>query len=57
MSEDTPAVVETTSGKIEGIFRRGLYAFRGVPYAAGGKGRSSIPSSGRRGLAFGSVSV
>ncbi|UCB43820.1 MAG: carboxylesterase/lipase family protein [Dehalococcoidales bacterium] len=39
MSEDTPAVVETTSGKIEGIFRRGLYAFRGVPYAAPPVGR------------------
>jgi para-nitrobenzyl esterase len=39
MNEDTPAVVETTSGKIEGIFRRGLYAFRGVPYAAPPVGR------------------
>jgi len=34
MSEDTPAIVKTTSGEIEGIFRRGLYAFRGIPYAA-----------------------
>ena len=39
MSEDTPAIVETTAGKIEGIFRRGLYAFRGVPYAAPPVGR------------------
>jgi para-nitrobenzyl esterase len=39
MSEDTPAVVETTAGKIEGIFRRGLYAFRGIPYAAPPVGR------------------
>jgi para-nitrobenzyl esterase len=34
MTEATPAIVETTAGKIEGIFRRGLYAFRGIPYAA-----------------------
>ena len=39
MSEDTPAIVETTAGKIEGIFRRGLYAFRGIPYAAPPVGR------------------
>ena len=39
MSEDTPAIVETTNGKIEGIFRKGLYAFRGVPYAAPPVGR------------------
>jgi para-nitrobenzyl esterase len=34
MGEATTAVVETTSGKIEGVFRKGLYIFRGVPYAA-----------------------
>ena len=34
MGEATTTVVETTSGKIEGVFRKGLYIFRGVPYAA-----------------------
>ncbi len=34
MVEVTTANVETTSGKIEGVFRKGLYVFRGVPYAA-----------------------
>jgi para-nitrobenzyl esterase len=34
MGEASTAVVETTSGKTEGIFRKGLYIFRGVPYAA-----------------------
>ena len=34
MVEDKIAIVETTSGKIEGVFRRGLYKFCGVPYAA-----------------------
>ncbi len=28
------AVVETTSGKVQGARRRGVFAFRGVPYAA-----------------------
>jgi len=32
--ETTTASVETTSGKIEGVFRKGLYIFRGIPYAA-----------------------
>ena len=39
MSEATEVIVETTAGKIEGIFRRGLYAFRGIPYAAPPVGR------------------
>lgn len=34
MAEVSTAIVETTSGKIEGIFRKGLYVFRGIPYAA-----------------------
>ncbi|MGA8848694.1 MAG: carboxylesterase/lipase family protein [Dehalococcoidia bacterium] len=34
MVEATTAIVETTSGKIEGVFRKGLYKFCGVPYAA-----------------------
>ena len=34
MAEATTATVETTSGKIEGVFRKGLYKFCGVPYAA-----------------------
>jgi para-nitrobenzyl esterase len=34
MIKASTAVVETTSGKIEGVFRKGLYIFRGVPYAA-----------------------
>jgi para-nitrobenzyl esterase len=32
--EATTAIVETSSGKIEGVFRKGLYKFCGVPYAA-----------------------
>jgi len=34
MTEDARAFVETISGKTEGIFRKGLYIFRGTPYAA-----------------------
>ena len=34
MVEVTTANIETTSGKIEGVFRKGLYIFCGVPYAA-----------------------
>lgn len=34
MDESSTVVVETTSGKIEGILRKGLYIFRGIPYAA-----------------------
>jgi len=34
MIEASTAVIETTSGKIEGVFRKGLYVFRGIPYAA-----------------------
>ncbi len=34
MAEHSEAIVETTSGKIEGVFRKGLYVFRGIPYAA-----------------------
>jgi para-nitrobenzyl esterase len=34
MSEASAPVIETTSGKIEGVFRKGLYIFRGIPYAA-----------------------
>jgi para-nitrobenzyl esterase len=34
MGESSTVVVETTSGKIEGAFRKGLYTFRGIPYAA-----------------------
>ncbi len=34
MFEASTAVVEITSGKIEGVFRKGLYIFRGIPYAA-----------------------
>jgi para-nitrobenzyl esterase len=34
MIESSGGVVETTSGKIEGVFRKGLYVFRGIPYAA-----------------------
>jgi para-nitrobenzyl esterase len=33
MTEATTAIIETTSGKIEGVFRKGLYKFCGVPYA------------------------
>lgn len=34
MTETMPVVVETAFGKIEGVFRKGLYIFRGVPFAA-----------------------
>lgn len=34
MTEITPAIAETTCGKIEGVFRKGLYIFRGIPFAA-----------------------
>lgn len=34
MDESSTVVVETTSGKIEGVFRDGSYVFRGAPYAA-----------------------
>jgi para-nitrobenzyl esterase len=34
VAEATIAIAETTSGKIEGVFRKGLYKFCGVPYAA-----------------------
>jgi para-nitrobenzyl esterase len=34
MDEASTAVVEITSGRIEGAFRKGLYVFRGIPYAA-----------------------
>jgi len=34
MGEVGTTVVETTSGRIEGIFRKGSYIFRGVSYAA-----------------------
>jgi len=34
MVEVATVIVETTSGKIEGVFRNGLYKFCGVPYAA-----------------------
>lgn len=34
MSESMELVVETDSGKIEGYQNRGLYVFKGIPYAA-----------------------
>jgi len=34
MSKSTEMIVETDSGKIEGYQNRGLYVFKGVPYAA-----------------------
>jgi len=34
MTEATEAIVRTTAGKIEGNYRRGLYIFCGIPYAA-----------------------
>jgi para-nitrobenzyl esterase len=46
VAEDTTAIIETTSGKIEGVFRKGLYKFCGVPYAAPpvGEGRWLPPA-------------
>ena len=43
MIEASKAVIEANSGKIEGVFRKGLYIFRGIPYVA-------PPVSGRRWL-------
>ena len=43
MSKAATPIIETTSGKIEGVFRKGLYIFRGIPYAA-------PPIDGRRWL-------
>ena len=34
MSNQNPPVVTVKSGKLEGTFENGLYAFKGVPYAA-----------------------
>ncbi len=34
MAETGPVIAETTYGKIEGVFRKGLHIFRGVPFAA-----------------------
>jgi para-nitrobenzyl esterase len=34
MIKASTAVIETSSGKIEGVFRKGLYIFHGIPYAA-----------------------
>jgi len=47
MFEASTAIVETTSGKIEGVFRKGLYIFRGIPYAAPpvGERRWLLPGS------------
>ncbi|MCJ7743252.1 MAG: carboxylesterase family protein, partial [Dehalococcoidales bacterium] len=39
MSVSAEAMVTTTSGKIEGTYKDGLYIFRGVPYAAPPVGR------------------
>ena len=46
MAEATTAIVETSSGKIEGAFRKGLYIFRGIPYATPpvGEGRWLPPA-------------
>jgi para-nitrobenzyl esterase len=34
MSTEKNPVVETQCGKLEGVFERGVYAFKGVPYAS-----------------------
>ena len=34
MSKNKEAIVETNSGKIEGIYQDGLYVFKGIPYSA-----------------------
>lgn len=34
MSEILTPIIETTAGRVEGVFRKGLYIFCGVPYAA-----------------------
>jgi para-nitrobenzyl esterase len=33
MSLDGPAIVNTKSGKLEGTIKKGLYVFKGIPYA------------------------
>lgn len=43
MSKPVETIVETNTGKIEGYQRRGLYVFKGIPYAA-------PPVGGRRWL-------
>lgn len=57
-------IVETNSGKLEGVFERNLYAFKGVPYAAPPVGefrwlspRPAIPWEGiRQATEFGAIS-
>jgi para-nitrobenzyl esterase len=34
MATQASLIVQTTSGELEGVFERGLYTFKGVPYAA-----------------------
>jgi para-nitrobenzyl esterase len=61
MTDHRDAVVETKNGKVEGVFRDGLYVFKGIPYAAPPLGRLRwlppqpvVPWEGvRRAKAFG----
>ncbi len=34
VDQPSTAIVETVSGKVEGVFSKGSYVFRGIPYAA-----------------------
>ena len=40
IASDTNAVVDTTSGKVQGFTRNGIQTFRGIPYAATTEGKS-----------------
>jgi len=46
IASDSKTVVETDAGKIRGFWRKGVYAFKGVPYgdSTGGENRFMAPS-------------
>jgi para-nitrobenzyl esterase len=65
MSAQVDMIVETSCGKLEGVFERNLYTFKGVPYAAPPAGalrwlspQPAIPWAGLRSAkTFGSIAV
>jgi para-nitrobenzyl esterase len=40
VANDENAIVETTAGKVRGYTRNGIYAFKGIPYAANTEGKA-----------------